>query len=107
MVTDKVVFGAIFRNLCSIQLFQKQDKYRRKVELLRDTCPATFAPRDKVANEITRKLMGESYLSMYLTMYVSIYQPINLTIYLSIYHCRQYFFGLLGFISRVLMKGWR
>ena len=45
-VTDKVVFGAIFRNLCSIQLFQKQDKYRRKVELLRDTCPATFAPPD-------------------------------------------------------------
>ena len=39
-------------------------------------------------------------------MYIYIYN-IYIYIYIYIYNCRQYWFGLLGLISAVLMLGWR
>ena len=37
---------------------QSEDKYRLGRGLLRDNCPAIYAKWRKVANKITRKLMG-------------------------------------------------
>ena len=37
---------------------QSEDKYRRGRGLLRDNCPAIYITWRKVANKITRKLMG-------------------------------------------------
>ena len=72
MVTDKVVFGAIFCNLCSIRPFQKQDKYRRKRELLRDLHHVTQCSQWNHA-----RIDGWD-LSMYLSINLSIYGSISL-----------------------------
>ena len=71
MVTDKVVFGAIFCNLCSIRPFQKQDKYRRKWELLRDLSMdplVSFAAVIKVVTQCSSPLTAAHSSSAFLSL---------------------------------------